>query len=131
MDQRARRSDSPARYVAMHADLHRAAGPKQAEQNPPALPRRGEVIEKPGAMDEIELFSERAALHDIGLREFEIGQAETLRHAFAVAQTRKIEIDGENASVVGLPCELDGRETACATRNENIDGLGWNADISD
>ena len=122
-DQRAGRDDVLARRFAIKSDLHDAARPQQRQQNPPAGPRIGEMMQDAGRVDEIELSPERAQHHDVGLRELDVGGVEIFRHALGVAQACEAEIDRQDARVAHLPRKLDGRQPGAATGDQDIGNL--------
>ncbi len=74
-DQRAGRNDVAASKLTVKADLHVAARTQQRQQNSPALPRIGKMMQHAGHIDEVELPVQLAEFHDVGLREFDIGHA--------------------------------------------------------
>ena len=72
------------------------------------------------SVDEVELAVKRAKFHDVGLCEFDIGEADLVRHALGVAEARKAEIDSEDAAVVRVAREFNRREPRSAAGNERI-----------
>src|SRR6185437_16697779 len=74
-------------HFAVETDLHDAGRAQQREQDFPSRPGVGEVMQHARCLDDIEVAPERAHFHDVSLREFDIGDAESLRHALGVADT--------------------------------------------
>ena len=81
------------------------------------------MVQHAGGIDEVELPPERTEPHDVGLGEFDIGEAQLLRHALGVAEAGEAQIDRDNPRLRRLQREFDGGEAGPATGKKHVGTL--------
>src|SRR6266536_6663098 len=71
--------------------------------------------------DRVERSTDRAEIHEIGLRVFDVREAKLARLPFCVAEARQTQIDSEDARVWKLLGRADRFAAGAASGNQEID----------
>src|SRR4029453_5383315 len=85
-DEGARRNDSAAGELAVEAYPHETARPQQLEQDAPARPYIGQVMQHAAGIDQVEGSVDRFELEDIGLSVLDLVRQQRRRLPFCLAK---------------------------------------------
>ena len=87
----------PARELAVETQLHEAPRPQSGQQGSPSRQRVSQMMQHPGAYDDVERARQVAELQNVGLRVIDSAQTFFTSFSPRVGKAGKAQVDGEDA----------------------------------